>query len=130
MLGFGASYHMSAIVQEGGKDFPAWFKIGDGRSRPSLNIYGKSDTRSGTGNSKPEDFDALFRGYGSVLDYPAAMYPAELYTAYPDAKYILVGLVFSPLCSPSLAYKDAECYHRPPEIQSNGRKACTPQSCL
>jgi hypothetical protein len=46
--------------------------------------------RTDTGNGTPEDFDGILRGYGSVLDYPAAMYPAELYAAYPDAKFILV----------------------------------------
>ena len=31
MLGFGPGYHMSTILQEGGKDMVTWNKIGDGR---------------------------------------------------------------------------------------------------
>lgn len=70
MLGFGPYYHMSVIMDENGKDFPTWYKIGDGQSNPA-------------------DFDAVFRDSVSVLDYPACLYPAELYAAYPDAKFIL-----------------------------------------
>jgi len=69
-LGFGPSYHMSVIMDEEGKDFPTWYKVGDG-------------------NGVPTDFDAVFRNSRSVLDYPACLYPAELYAAYPNAKFIL-----------------------------------------
>ena len=34
MLGFGPGYHMSTILQEGGKDIATWNKIGDGRLYP------------------------------------------------------------------------------------------------
>ncbi|KAF8576304.1 hypothetical protein K439DRAFT_676858 [Ramaria rubella] len=70
MLGFGPCYHMSTIVEGGGKDFASWSKIGDGD----------------TSNDYLND---ILNGFASVADYPAAMYPAELFAAYPDAKYIL-----------------------------------------
>jgi hypothetical protein len=70
---------------------------------------------SGAGNPTPEDFDVILRGYSSALAYPAAMYPAELYAAYPDAKFILVRLVRPP---PILDI-DARC--RPPETPPSGK---------
>ncbi|KAF8505130.1 hypothetical protein BU17DRAFT_58014, partial [Hysterangium stoloniferum] len=36
-----------------------------------------------------EQFDTIFQGYHIVLDQPAALFPDELYAAYPDAKFIL-----------------------------------------
>ena len=48
------------------------------------------------GNGTSEDFDELFRGYTAALSYPAAMYPEELYAAYPHAKFILVRAVLRP----------------------------------
>ena len=36
-----------------------------------------------------ENLDKIFAKFHSVYDYPAAMYPQELYDAYPDAKFIL-----------------------------------------
>jgi len=49
------------------------------------------------GNGTPEDFDELFRDYNVVLSYPSAMYPEELYAAYPHAKFILVRVAPPPL---------------------------------
>ncbi|KAF8513442.1 hypothetical protein BU17DRAFT_53283, partial [Hysterangium stoloniferum] len=37
----------------------------------------------------PEQFDMILQGYHAVLDQPAALFPGELYEAYPDAKFIL-----------------------------------------
>ena len=54
-------------------------------------VYSQSVQQS-SGNGTKEDIEALLQGYGSVLDCPAAMYSAELYSVYPDAKYILVSL--------------------------------------
>ncbi|KAF8586166.1 hypothetical protein K439DRAFT_1615312 [Ramaria rubella] len=61
---------MTTIIQGGGEDLPTWNKIGDG----------KGTTR---------DIHTLCDNYGAVLGYPPAMYPSELYAAYPDAKFIL-----------------------------------------
>ncbi|KAF8586163.1 hypothetical protein K439DRAFT_978169 [Ramaria rubella] len=70
VIGFGPSYHMTTIIRGGGKDLLTWNKIGDGKGTT-------------------EDVHMLCDGYGAVLDYPPAMYPSELYAAYPDAKFIL-----------------------------------------
>ncbi|KAF8584194.1 hypothetical protein K439DRAFT_1346663 [Ramaria rubella] len=70
MLGFGPCYHFKTISLEGGTDMPTWIKIGNGEGTL-------------------DDFHSLLDRFGAVLDYPAAMYTAELYTAYPDAKFIL-----------------------------------------
>ncbi|KAF8583144.1 hypothetical protein K439DRAFT_1661425 [Ramaria rubella] len=71
MLGFGPCYHMSTIVHvSGAEDLPKWRKIGDGEGTP-------------------EDIQSILDNYGSVLDYPAAMYGKELLAAYPEAKFIL-----------------------------------------
>jgi hypothetical protein len=42
------------------------------------------------GDATNQDIETLLQHYGAVLDYPAAMYGPELYSTYPDAKYILV----------------------------------------
>ncbi|KAF8498877.1 hypothetical protein BU17DRAFT_59255, partial [Hysterangium stoloniferum] len=34
-------------------------------------------------------FDTILQGYHAVLDQPPALFPGELYAAYPDAKFIL-----------------------------------------
>ncbi|GJJ13217.1 hypothetical protein Clacol_007468 [Clathrus columnatus] len=70
MLGFGPAYHMFEVLNNDGRDFPAWSRIGDGGSTAA-------------------DLDDILRGYTSVLDTPPIMYPEELYAAYPNAKYIL-----------------------------------------
>ncbi|KAF8520135.1 hypothetical protein BU17DRAFT_8866, partial [Hysterangium stoloniferum] len=70
ILGFGPCYHTHSPVREGKNDSDAWFKISDGMSTP-------------------EQFDMILQGYHAVLDQPAALFPGELYEAYPNAKFIL-----------------------------------------
>jgi Sulfotransferase domain len=43
-----------------------------------------------TGTASKEDMEAILRDHGAALDYPVGIAFAELYAAYPDAKYILV----------------------------------------
>ncbi|KAF8520136.1 hypothetical protein BU17DRAFT_89109 [Hysterangium stoloniferum] len=62
--------HKSQLIRNGQTDFDAWFEISDGPATP-------------------EKFDTIFQGYHAVLDQPAALFPGELYAAYPDAKFIL-----------------------------------------
>jgi len=70
ILGHGPCYHTYSIVRKGKNDFDAWFKISDGPATP-------------------EAFDAILQGYHAVLDQPPALFPGELYAAYPDARFIL-----------------------------------------
>ncbi|KDQ52684.1 hypothetical protein JAAARDRAFT_210388 [Jaapia argillacea MUCL 33604] len=71
ILGFGPFYHM--------------FKIFGGNLTEDVNNW--INLSEGIGSA--EDLDRMFHGYQSVLDYPAANYPKELYNAYPRAKFIL-----------------------------------------
>lgn len=48
---------------------------------------------------EPADWDALFRGFGSVTDWPAAAYYLDLAAFYPQAKVILT-------------VRDADAWHR------------------
>ncbi|WP_328817206.1 sulfotransferase family protein [Nonomuraea cypriaca] len=67
LLGFGPCYHMSAVIAEPYR-VRQWLDVGEGRSR---------------------DWDRLFSGFQSALDWPAAAYWRELAGHYPDAKVIL-----------------------------------------
>jgi len=66
-LGFGKCYHMDEVVRNPGH-FRRWAEITEG---------GKAD------------WEALFRGYQSGVDWPVSAYYKELMAAYPDAKVIL-----------------------------------------
>lgn len=71
ILGFAPWYHMITILN--GKragDYEVWNALGEG-------------------TAKPEDLDRILAGQKSVLDYPASLYPKELYEAYPNAKFVL-----------------------------------------
>ncbi|KAF8592224.1 hypothetical protein K439DRAFT_1656249 [Ramaria rubella] len=70
MIGFGPCYHFKTIVEAGGKDLVTWIRIGEG-------------------NGTLQDFHTLLDNYTTVLDNPPAMFPQEMYAAYPDAKFIL-----------------------------------------
>jgi hypothetical protein len=66
-LGFGKCYHMEEVVKNRGH-LIRWAEIAEG---------GKAD------------WDALFSGYQSGVDWPVSAYYKELMVAYPDAKVIL-----------------------------------------
>lgn len=65
-LGFGPCYHMTEVFKN--PQAPAWWvDAADGRP----------------------DWEKIFRGYRSAVDWPNATFYAELAAAYPDAKVIL-----------------------------------------
>jgi hypothetical protein len=66
-LGFGPCYHMSEIIARPYR-VRQWLQIGEGA---------------------PPDWDEVFRGYESTMDWPAAAYWRELAAAYPQARVIL-----------------------------------------
>ncbi|HTA28089.1 MAG TPA: sulfotransferase [Bacteroidia bacterium] len=66
ILGFGKCYHMVEL-----------FKNPDG-----LKCFTDAE------NGKTPDWDSLFNGYQSAIDYPVAKYYKELIKKYPDAKVI------------------------------------------
>jgi hypothetical protein len=66
ILGFGPSYHMVDLIQD--------------RSR--LRYWNAAQ------DGGPVDWEALFRGYRSVVDYPGCLYWRTLLREYPDAKVV------------------------------------------
>lgn len=66
-LGLGPCYHMSTIIAEP-RRVRQWLDVGEGRA---------------------SDWDGLFGGFHSAIDWPAASYWRELAAHYPDAKVIL-----------------------------------------
>ncbi|RKS71821.1 hypothetical protein BZB76_4631 [Actinomadura pelletieri DSM 43383] len=66
-LGLGPCYHMSTVIAEPHR-VRQWLDIGEGA---------------------PADWDEIFAGFQSALDWPAASYWRELADHYPDAKVIL-----------------------------------------
>ncbi|MEO3870156.1 sulfotransferase family protein [Nonomuraea sp. B12E4] len=67
LLGYGPCYHMSVVIAEPYR-VRQWLEVGEGRSR---------------------DWDTVFTGFRSALDWPAAAYWRELAEHYPDAKVVL-----------------------------------------
>jgi len=65
-LGYGKCYHFSELLKR--KHAKRWFQ--------SI-------------NSQPCHWDALFHGYRSTTDWPAAAFYKELFEQYPNAKFIL-----------------------------------------
>ena len=66
-LGFGPCHHMMEVIENGEKQVPLW---------------------NGALAGKP-DFEAIYTGYGSAVDWPSAAFWKELADYYPDAKIIL-----------------------------------------
>lgn len=66
-LGFGPAYHMSEVFEHP-EDIPVWQAAGEG---------------------KPVDWERLFEGYQSAVDWPASAFYRELMDLYPEAKVIL-----------------------------------------
>ncbi len=65
MLGVGPTHHMVEVFAHP-ESIPLWVAAGQG---------------------KP-DWDAIFDGYGAMVDYPGAAYWRELAAYYPDAKVL------------------------------------------
>lgn len=66
-LGLGPCYHMTEVFAHP-EHVPVWRDATEGR---------------------PVDWDALFAGYGSCVDWPACAFWRELASHWPDAKVIL-----------------------------------------
>jgi sulfotransferase family protein len=66
-IGFGPCYHMIEFMAHVPRDLPRWLDVIDGRP----------------------DWDAVFAGYASTVDYPGCTYWRELLAKWPDAKVIL-----------------------------------------
>ena len=67
ILGFGPCHHMTETFADGRRQLPLWLAAAAG---------------------KP-DWDAIFDGFQSCTDYPAANFWRELADYYPDAKIVL-----------------------------------------
>jgi hypothetical protein len=65
-LGFGPCYHMTTVLADPGR-IPGWLDALEGRP----------------------DWEAVFAGFSSTVDYPGSFYYRELADAYPDAKVLL-----------------------------------------
>ncbi len=66
ILGIGPCYHMVEVFEHRDQAMPLWIEAGAGRP----------------------DWEAIFQGYRSTVDYPSAAYWRELSQAFPDAKVI------------------------------------------
>jgi len=66
-LGLGPCHHMDEVLHNGETQIPLWNDACAGRP----------------------DFEAIYRGYQSAVDWPTAAYWRELADAYPAAKVIL-----------------------------------------
>jgi len=66
-LGFGPCYHMYEVLERPGH-ITAWHEAADGA---------------------PPDWDDLFEGFNSGVDWPLCNFWRELATHYPEAKFIL-----------------------------------------
>ena len=66
-LSFGPCHHMIEVIGNGEKQVPLW-----------------NDALAGKPN-----FNAIYQGYSSAVDWPSAAFWKELADAYPDAKIIL-----------------------------------------
>lgn len=67
ILGFGKCYHMFELIRNG-DDVAFWEQLSKGKS---------------------PDYQKLFDGYQSAVDFPACLYYREFMIQYPDAKVIL-----------------------------------------
>ena len=66
-LGFGPCYHMDVVLGDMAERVPGWNAAADGAP----------------------DWDAIYQGFRSAVDWPTAAFPNELIAKYPDAKFIL-----------------------------------------
>lgn len=66
-LGLGPCHHMEAVIQNMAGQVPLWQAALDGRP----------------------DWDAIFAGFGSAVDWPTATFFRELAVSYPSAKFVL-----------------------------------------
>jgi hypothetical protein len=97
-IGFGPTYHMSEVFEHP-EHMPIWQAAGEG---------------------KPVDWDRLFNGYQSAVDWPASAFYRQLMDVYPDSKVILT-------------VRDAERWHESgrntifPKAESEGDDDASPE---
>ena len=68
LLGFGPCHHMEEVITKSDVQLPLWHN---------------------TAMSKNRDWDHIFRGYRSSIDWPSAFFWRELSEHYPDARVLL-----------------------------------------
>ena len=66
-LGLGPCHHMEEVIFHMPEQVPLWAAAADGRP----------------------DWEAIYKGYESAVDWPTAGFTRELTGTYPDAKFIL-----------------------------------------
>jgi Sulfotransferase domain len=66
-LGMGPCHHMQAVLHDMPAQVPPWQRALDGHP----------------------DWQAIYRGYNSAVDWPTAGFFRELYGVYPSAKFVL-----------------------------------------
>lgn len=66
-LGLGPCHHMEEVLLNQPAQVPLWAAAGNGRA----------------------DWEAIYKGYESAVDWPTAGFFRELSTAYPSAKFVL-----------------------------------------
>jgi len=69
LIGFGPCYHMHEVLPD----------------------QGKVDTWRAIANGEPGDWDKIFVGYTSTVDWPGAFVWRDLATHFPDAKILLTN---------------------------------------
>ncbi|TKK85238.1 sulfotransferase family protein [Herbidospora galbida] len=96
ILGFGPCYHMADVVEDPRK-IRQWLDVGDG---------------------KTTDWDAIFRGFRSAVDFPAVSYWRELTDHYPEANVVLT------VRDPDRWYESAQdtIFHRAVEPEEPGSR--------
>ncbi|MBI1212133.1 MAG: hypothetical protein GC190_11765 [Alphaproteobacteria bacterium] len=67
LLGFGPCHHMEEVLHNMAVQTPLWVDAVQGRP----------------------DWQQIYRGYASAVDWPTAGFVRELYGAYPNAKFVL-----------------------------------------
>ena len=66
-LGFGPTHHMEEVIKDMDRHVPGWHRAAEGEA----------------------DWEALYEGYNSAVDWPTASFWRELSEAYPDAKFVI-----------------------------------------
>lgn len=66
-LGFGPTHHMEEVIKDVPRHAPAWQRAAEGEA----------------------DWDALYDGFNSAVDWPTASFWRELAQAYPNASFVI-----------------------------------------
>lgn len=66
-LGLGPCFHMEAVLQDREAQVPLWTRALDGTP----------------------DWNAIYEGFQSAVDWPTAAFYQELHAAYPEARFVL-----------------------------------------